>query len=136
MSITADDLTDWLGPTFYNPDGVSGPVLLTQVQAALAAATRYCAGYMSAKGVSGSGDAYDSAVESVARGHICLILDSMGLKPASYSTEGSSMSSDAIGTASFWFKQGDEQLERAVNASVGNRRELYFRHIRGNRGIL
>ncbi|OPX65650.1 MAG: hypothetical protein A4E30_00321 [Methanomassiliicoccales archaeon PtaB.Bin215] len=130
MTLSTTDLTNWLGPTFY-PE----PVTATQVQAALDAATRYCAGYLAARGASASGTAYDAAVESVAHGHLCLILDSMGIKPASYSTEGSSMGSDSLGTASFWFKQGDERLEDAYLASQGNRRELYIRHVRGGRGI-
>lgn len=135
MTITTTDLTNWLGPTWYASNGTSGPLTATQVQAALDAAVRYCQGYLAARGAGASGQAYDSAVEAVAHGHLCLMLDSMGLKPSSFTTEGGGMSSESLGTTQYWFKLGDQRLADAYLAGQGNRRELYLRHVRGNRGM-
>jgi hypothetical protein len=129
MAITITDLRNWLGTTY------TSILTDTQLTAALARANRYCAGYMSARGVAGSGNAYDAAVEAASHGEVCFQLDSMGIKPSSLSTDAHSEGADVLGTGRYWYDLADKSLVDAVLASAGNKRDLYIRHVRGGRGI-
>jgi hypothetical protein len=128
-SYSVYDLILWLGPT-WTPD----PVSHDQLQAAIVSAVNYCNGYLEARGVTGTGAAYRSAVEANAKGQVCLILDSMGLKPSSYSQDSHSIASDSLGTVKYWFDLCNQRLEDAIMAAVYTR-DVFIRHVRGGRGI-
>ena len=127
--ITNTDIESWMGPTF-----VTAIITDVQITYCLNSANRYCNGFMQSRGVSGSGDAYDTAVECMARANVCMLMDNMGIKPTSFQTDGNSQGADPLGSFDQWHSIADMQLENAYLMAVSNRTQAYIYHVRGNQG--